>query len=1218
MSPPHLKIALLGLFQLSCDGVDLSRHIKYRKGVHLLACLAVSGGRWIAREQLADLLWPDLRTEAALTNLRQVLSNLAKVINDAVGASVIQGKRDSIIFIPHPQVQLDIALLLNDWNPDDSGAAFREWLIKELEPQLPHLNQDFLARAELAPNTGLRHWLDLTRRQLRERWHRLLLRLCSEQEQAGRIASAVLVANQLWEQDPLNEHAAAKLIQLLLACGDMKRADFVLNSLDQQLLSAFGTRASSATRALLSRPAGVLPVPATELARSIQSVPEIRWLTMMYVEFEPSTNVTTQDQAILTLMSPMLLKAEEHIRRWGGSCQPWMGQGFHAIFGLQSEPEQAVLRSVYAAQDILRMDQAHSYMRIGLCAGDVESRSDEQHFPGPLPRRAQQLCWSGRSGQLRVDRIVVERTAGQMRFDALTAAQANTDADAYTLAAVLQPPEISQPEVQPCGLIGRSDELALLMQHWQLARAGQPQWLILKGDAGIGKTRLASELSQILNVPGHRVLRMYCTLEYQHQSLAPVRRALAELFEITPGISAEQGAQKIASFLQSSFPDREMDPSLLHTLMSLFDPSLIEAEADNKNLLFNAISWLLDTVCQTQPCLIVIDDMHWSDFATRELLARYAANFDSQRLLLLVTTRPESVLEYAGAAPATILLSPLPVSNAVKMVAMCDVYRQLSEQQYMRIANDCGGIPLFIERLTRSLLDDASHHLVPVKELLQRELDRLGPFKHTLQVAAVIGMHFRLPMLQMLLPDQEVQATLQLAVAYRLIQADKQEGQYHFSHALISDAAYQSLPTEQRRTTHQRVAEYLVSDGGAVPTEIAHHFDAANLWTLAVQWWSHSGELALRNEFAMDALHHFQRALEIALLPGQQMPEQVIALRLSVGSAALLCQGYGSELGHRQFQAVCDELHQQTSLTEEQTEALFQALSGLYMGGSSQGKNDGLMIARRLEERANTPAKRLMACFALGNSLFWRGCFVDALRYQQEGVQIAGQLSADERQRYWREDMEVLIRAFLSWNYWFLGEAGAHTFMQESIAIARDRKKSHALCFMLTFAAGLCWSDECPDDSAALAAEGVHLGTQFGFPLWQSMNSLFYLAAQARNQQLTDPGPALEAAENLKDAYRAGTTTARWVLSDTLIHLGCQEEAKVLLEQSIRDIDMYEDYYCHADLLRLYSICLSQQGRGSDALDALRQGQAIADTQGALGVLRKIDLAIRQLSDAIS
>ncbi|MFZ6771359.1 AAA family ATPase [Undibacterium sp. SXout7W] len=1211
MPTPHLAISLLGLFQLSCNGVDISRQIKYRKGIYLLACLAVSSGRWIAREQLADLLWPDLRTEAALTNLRQVLSNLAKVINDAAGAPVIQGKRDSIIFMPHPQVKLDIALLFNEWNIDDVSAAFKGWLTKELEPQLHHLNQDFLARAELGPNTELRHWLELTRRQLRERWHSLLSRLCREQEQAGRIASAVLVANQLWEQDALNEHAAATLIQLLLACGDIKRADFVLNSLDQQLLSAFGTRASSSTRALLSRPSEAVSQSVASVPRSLQSVPEIRWLTIMYVEFEPQAkDAGIQDVTTWALMASMLSQAEEHIRRWGGSCLATLGQGFHAVFGLQSEPEQAVLRSIYAAQDILHMDQARSYLRIGLCAGHVECRADEQHFPGPLPRRAQQLCWHGQAGQLQVDQMIVDRSAGQIAFDTVPDGPLNT----YALAAVLQVPEA----LQACALVGRAEEVAALMQHWQLARAGQPQWLILKGDAGIGKTRLASELSQMLDLPGHTVLRMYCTLEYQHQSLAPVRRALAELFGISANSAVGQGMQKIAACLRSYLPGVDIDPALLHTLMSLFDSSLVTTEADNKNLLFNAISWLLDAFCRNQPCLIVIDDMHWSDFATRELLARYAGNFDSQRLLLLVTTRPESVLEYAGAAPATIELSPLPVGNAVKMVAMCDVYHQLSEEQYVSIANDCGGIPLFIERLTRSLLDDASHHLVPVKELLQRELDRLGPFKNIIQVAAVIGMHFRLPMLQILLPGQEVQATLQLAVAYRLIQSGKHDGYYHFSHALISDAAYQSLPPEQRRSTHQRVAEYLVSDGSAVPTEIAHHFDQAAIWPQALQWWSHSGELALRNEFAMDALHHFQRALDIALdiapTSSHPMHEHVIALRLSVGSAALLCQGYGSELGHRQFLAVCDALNQQTSLNEAQNEALFQALSGLYMGGSSQGKNDGLMIARRLEERADTPAKRLMACFALGNSLFWRGCFVDALHYQQEGVQIAGRLSADERQRYWREDMEVLIRAFLSWNNWFLGDTATQTLMQESIAIARDRKKSHALCFMLTFAAGVCWTDERSDDSALLAAEGVQLGTQFGFPLWQSMNSLFYLSAQARKQQLTDPRPALDAAESLRDAYRAGTTTARWVLSDTLVHLGCWEQAQALLEQSIRDIDVYEDYYCHADLLRLYSMCLVQQGQVSEALQALRQGLEIAEHQGALGVIRKITLAIQRLS----
>jgi hypothetical protein len=157
---------------------------------------------------------------------------------------------------------------------------------------------------------------------------------------------------------------------------------------------------------------------------------------------------------------------------------------------------------------------------------------------------------------------------------------------------------------------------------------------------------------------------------------------------------------------------------------------------------------------------------------------------------------------------------------------------------------------------------------------------------------------------------------------------------------------------------------------------------------------------------------------------------------------------------------------------------------------------------------------------------------------------------------------------------------------------------------MLTFNTGLQWTAGQMDDVAIGAAEGIQLGTKFGFPLWQSMNSLFYLSAQASMNKLSDVGPALQAANNLHNAYRAGTTTASWVLANTLISLHCWDEAKSLLAQTLNEIDKYEDYYCHADLLRLSSLCHIHDG------DIELARQKLAVEQGAHGLLPPISQAL--------
>ncbi len=1209
----QLDISLLGSFQLKLDGRDIAGKLKYRKAIYLLAYLVMASGRWIAREKLAELLWPDLPAAAALTNLRQVLNNLSKVINTSVGVDVIQSRRDSIACFSDARVHVDIAFLINDWQADDPDTLFCAWLTNSFEPRLTELNHDFLERMELNVGTDLQAWIHQVRKQLRERWRDLAARLCREQEQTGRIASAVALANQLWEQDNLNENTAAKLIRLLLSCGDFKRANVVLTTLEQNLLAAFGTRASASTRRLLQQD----PMPAVDdpivtenkhAALISKSVTEIRWLTLAYVEFDLLPHAGTDEADLVLRMDQLLCAVQEKISLWGGTCTPVFGQGFHASFGMHTEPEQAALRSIYAAQEIMLADQARQHLRIGICAGNVQCTHGEMRFLGTLPRMAQELCWSAAVGDIVFDSMMAEQIRMKLANDAIAVSASKYyahDMLRFKLARQTMNAEMQQ----EFPLVGRAEELQMLWNHWRLAKQAQPQWLILRGNAGMGKTRLATEVSRQLDTADNHVIRIFCTLEYQHQSLAALRHALSELLALS-SVKAGEYSTSIRARLQELLPDYEPEEATLHALISLFDQNM-RVEADSKNQIFAALGMLFDQLSRRKNCLVLIDDFHWSDFATREFLARYAGSLEQQRLLLLVTTRPDAPLEHAGASPVVIELSPLAVSASEQMVAACDHRHLLSATEQARIAQDCGGIPLFIERLTRSRTEDGQHHLIPVKELLQSELDKLGPYKNILQMAAVVGNNFHARILSSLLPDEDVGGPLQLAISYRLIQASAQHGHYHFQHALIADAAYQSFPEKQRRTAHLRVAEHLLDEPGVSSAEVARHFEEAHEWQQAAALWTISGQKALASEFAMDALHDFGKALDIALQPHAGLTHLQIPLRLAMGNAALLCQGYGSQLGYQQFLAVCDSLNNLPAPDHEETESLFRALSGLYMGGSSQGKSDGLGIARRLEELANTPAKRLMACFALGNSLFWRGLFVEALRYQQEGLSIAKTLSIEERQRYWGEDLEILIRAFLCWNLWFMGEGHAHEMATESTLLARERKKSHALCFMLTFNTALCWTAGQMEEAAKLAGEGVQLGTQFGFPLWQSMNSLFYLSAQANGNKLRDIRPALQASENLHSAYRAGTTTASWVLASTLIRLQCWGEAKSLLDKTLDEIDKYEDYYCHADLLRLRSLCHMHEGDIGLATEILEQALQMATAQGAVGLFDAIRQAMK-------
>lgn len=1187
---PSLKISLLGPPRISLQGRDISTQIKYRKGLALLAYLAVQRGRWVARGQLAELLWPALPAAAGLTNLRQVLNTLTWVLNEPTEGGLIRSERERVGLFAGPELELDLALL----DAAEPGVA---------EPRLAELSGLFMEGFSLRGCADFEHWLQQTRQELGVARHRLLTAVCQHQQGQGRLAAAAVSARRLWELDLLDEGAAARLIILLLDCGDRRGAQEVLSHLDRCLVAELGTRASAAVRRLLDSEApaladqaGARPAAARAVARS-----ELRWLTLLYIAFEAPVDADEEEEG-LALLPPLMQRAQELLRRWGGLTQWVFGAGFHASFGGQTAPEHGALRSLLAAQALQRALGAEVGLRIGICAGQALCTHTEQDFGlvGELPGRAQAFSAEARVGQIVLGHEVREQLGARLQCQELPPGATRRH---LLLGGAAGRPIRPAAARGPRELVGREQALDTLQRHWQLALQGQPQWLVLRGEAGLGKTALATSFARRLKAEGVAVRYWRCELEHQHQSLAPLRLALAQRCGIAAGQSSAQRLERLVAGLRGP-ESGDLDAAALQACAQWLDRLFeVEPEAgpavEFKNPLFAVIFTLLDRWCEQRPGLLCVDDLHWSDLATRELLSRYAGLFASQRLLLLVTARPEIALEVAGTPPVFIDLAPLSEEAAQRLAERHDAQRRLAPEVLARVARQSGGIPLYIECLARGLLDGGAPALLPVTELLQAELDRLGSFKPVLQAAAVIGQHFDGELLARLLPGEQVEAVLQLAEGHRLIVPGAQAGHHAFRHALIHEAAYASLPPLERRRLHGRLLELRANEPGVSAVEMARHCDAARQWEAALQWWRRAGREALAQEFAADALRHFERALALALDHGG--PELQAELRLELAVAALQAQGYGSPLAYAQFGQVSARVDAMAAPTAAERDARFIALSGQYMGADSHDHRQGPLLAQRLEALASTPAERLMACFAQGNSLFWQGRFAQALRYQQEGAALALDLPTAARQRHTGDDLGVLVLAFQCWTLWFLGRPDeAHRAAKQGLALARAGGKAHALCFMLSFKAAVHWSAAEPVACLQTAGEGLALAGRHGFPLWQGINGLFCLAAQAQAGELDDAAPLLQAAQTMRQAYQAGTTTARWIVASSLMQLGRQREVEALLEQTLAEALAHGQHYCRADLLQLLAGCRA------DGAEALRhQATALAREQGALGLLAR-------------
>ncbi len=1176
------------------QGRDISRQIKYRKGLALLAYLAVQRERWVARQQLAELLWPDLAAAAGLTNLRQVLNNLSWVLDEPTGLGLIRSERERVGLFVGPALELDLALL-------ETPAVLA------LEARLPELAAPFLDGFQLRDCEAYAHWLQGARQALAQAQRRLLRAACQAQREQGRLAAAALSARLLWEQDRLDEAAAAQLMCLLLDCGDRRGAQEVLATLDQHLVADLGRRAPAALRALLDRPA---PAPAASLQGqptvAAKTHAELRWLTLLYIGFEPVLDADDAQEEGLTLLPPLMQQAQALLGRWGGHSPAGFGTGIHACFGGRAAPEQAALRSLMAAQQLLQELGAAARLRIGICAGQALCTGGEHDFGllGELPARAQALSAEALAGQIVLGHELREQLGPRFRFRELPP---GADRRHLLLPSAAAGPA---PGRWPRRLIGREPALRELRHHWQRAMQGQPQWLVLRGEAGLGKTALATLFARQLRAQGVPVLCWRCGLELQHQALAPLRQALAEFCDVRAEMGSVARQRALRQGLRTLLGDTLDEPALQAScalLDRLFQPEP-GSSADLKNALFALVFELLDRWCGTQPGLLWVDDLHWSDQATRELLARYAGQFGSQRLLLLVTTRPEIVLEAAGTAPGFIDLAPLAPEDAQAMAAAQAGPERLPAPVLAEVAQASGGIPLFIECLTRSRLEGGATALLPVTELMQAELDRLGRFKPVLQAAAVIGLRFDASLLADLCSGESCDAVLRLAEAQRLIVSAGAPGRYAFRHALIHEAAYASLPALERRRLHARLLDLLKGEPALAASEVARHSEAARQWNAAMRGWQAAGREALAQEFAADALRHFEQALALALQHGSAALQRELRLELAV--AALKSQGYGSSLAHGQFEQVSAQIDALAEPDAADRDARFIALSGRYMGADSQEQGLGPALALRLEALAGTPAERLMACFARGNSLFWEGRFAAALRYQQEGAALAATLDAEARQRHTGDDLGVLLLAFQCWTLWFLGRGDeARAVAEQGQALARHGGRAHALCFMLSFQAAMLWSAGAYGACAQVAEEALAQASRHGFALWQGVNGLFGLAARAQSGSLRDVTALLQAAQLMRQAYRAGSTTARWVLARALLCLGQRDETVALLRQTLDEAQAHGQHFCRADLLCLLAQALEQRGETGPAIALRQQACSLAQAQGALGLLARWDAA---------
>ena len=642
--------------------------------------------------------------------------------------------------------------------------------------------------------------------------------------------------------------------------------------------------------------------------------------------------------------------------------------------------------------------------------------------------------------------------------------------------------------VSPRGLtplVGRETEVAVLRERWAQARDGLGQVVVLSGEAGIGKSRLVMALKEHVAGEPHTRWECRCSPYFQDSALYPLIDRSQRALQFGRDESPETKLQKLEVALERYGLAQPETVALWAALLSvpLADPypPLNLTPQRQKQQTLEAIVALLLALAAEQPVLFIIEDVHWIDPSTLEFLTLLIDQGPTARLLTLLTCRPEFHTPWGFRAHLTPLtLTRLPRPQVAQMSVRVAGGKALPPEVVEQIVAKTDGVPLFVEELTKTVLEsgllregeeryELTGPLPPLAipatlhDSLMARLDRLATVKDVAQLGATIGRTFAYELLQAVSPldDATLQHSLRQLVEAELVyqRGVPPQATYTFKHALIQDAAYQSLLRSTRQQYHQRIAQVLAEQFPETvetqPELLAHHYTEAGLSALAVVYWQRAGKRASERSAYVEAISHLRKGLAVLqMLPDTPARlQQELALQTTLGPALIATKGYGApEVAQAYTRA--RELCQQMGETPD----VFPVLRGLWVFHEARAE---LQVARELAEQLLVLAQRLQdpvhlieAYRALGNTLFWLGEFAPARGHLEQGIALYDFQQHRALAFLYGTDPAVMCLSYAAWALWLLGYPDqARRRSAEALTLAQELSHSPSLAVALAWAA---------------------------------------------------------------------------------------------------------------------------------------------------------------------
>jgi class 3 adenylate cyclase/predicted ATPase len=1017
----------------------------------------------------------------------------------------------------------------------------------------------------------------------------------------------------------------------------------------------------------LATDAGALAQSMAAAAPADVSSAERRQLTVIFSDLVSFTTLSQQldPEDLNTVVHEYYAVCRAVCQRYEGHIANYLGDGVLMMFGYPKAHEDDAHRAVRTGLAILEGMAALNVrlehdmglklsVRVGIhtglmIVGDDRAGNWQQMALGETLNIAARVQAVGREDSVVISSVTKSLVEGFFAMRSI---------GAHSLKGVAQPMEIfavthestARGRLEAAGratltpLTGRDEEVARLLREWDEASMGKGRAVLITGEGGIGKSRLVQMLKEhVANLPNVWLTPCQCSPYHQNTSMFPYIDLIERVvLKLDRHESVRERLKKLEGMIvQYGFDSRQSLP-VFGTFHSLppeagYEPSSMDPAQQRRHYM-DAMKRITGERSQKQPTLFVMEDLHWVDPTTLETLRELIQTIAGNKLLFIFTARPEFVSPWID-DPAVHHIDLKRLESAQARIICQRVARgkKLPEEVIDQIIERADGVPLFVEELTKMIIGSGlmeergdSYRLIgplpalaipsTLQDSLMARLDRLSSVKEIAQIAAVIGREFTYELIRYVYPveDAFMRHALTQLLDEEIIDepSGSKDQRYTFKHALVQEAAYQSLVKSRRQHYHRLIAHALEEHFPEItanePELLAHHYTEAVLGWQAIPYLRKAGDKAAQRSAHKEAIVHFTRALELVRSvsdSGNQRWEYEIHLLIGLGVSLTATKGYGVEEVQRTYARARDLCEQYGTPGQ-----LFQSRYGLwrlhmlraeYETATQEGEQ--LLLSAK---KQNNEAFLIAAHRAVGATLFYRGQFEQSLGHVKTVIEMTASMGDDDtliRDIYDVVDPRVTCRSYVAWNLWMLGYPDrARQEATLAISLAERLKHPFSIALATSFAIWLKQFCELVPRVRELATRSLEYSKQHGFPFWIGWDQVLIGWADSHDEarRTTCIENMHKGLANWKEqGSNLGCGYFFCLVADAHLRFGQGAEARDALAQAKAFMQETGERYWEAERLRLNGeLALRMQDNPAQAILWFEQALELARQQKALSM----------------